>query len=187
MAPPLVIWDPAMLGYDLGGSHPFHPLRWELTWDLAGQLGVLDGLDRFAPDPATDDELSTVHSRAYIAAVKGASGPPTSRGFRFGHGLGNDDNPVFEHMHASAALIAGGSIAAARAIARGEVDRAVNIAGGTAPPRWPITRRGSASTTTRPWPSGRCWTPGSRRLPTWMSMSTTVTGCKRRSTTTRGC
>jgi acetoin utilization protein AcuC len=33
-------------------------------------------------------------------------------------------------MHDSAALIAGGSVAAARAIAHGEVDRAVNFCGG---------------------------------------------------------
>jgi hypothetical protein len=30
--PALVMWDPRMLGYDLGGKHPLHPLRWELTW-----------------------------------------------------------------------------------------------------------------------------------------------------------
>ena len=111
-----------MLGYDLGGSHPLHPLRWQLTWELAERLGVLDGIDRFAPDPATDAQLATVHTPAYIAAVKAASGPVqphVRRGAQpaIGHGLGTDDNPVFEHMHASAALIAGGSIAAARAIA----------------------------------------------------------------------
>jgi acetoin utilization protein AcuC len=129
MASPLVIWDPGMLGYDLGGSHPLHPLRWELTWDLAGRLGVLDGLDLFAPEPASEVALAGVHSAAYIAAVKAASGP-SGRGRSYGHGIGTDDNPAFEHMHATASLIAGGSIAAAAAIARGDVDRAVNIAGG---------------------------------------------------------
>src|SRR3954471_13129737 len=98
MAPPLVIWDPAMLGYDLGGAHPLHPLRWQLTWELAGRLGVLDGVDRFAPDTATDDQLETIHTAAYIAAVKAASGSP-QRHFGYGvrpaggHGLGSDDNP----------------------------------------------------------------------------------------------
>ncbi len=136
MAPPLVIWDPAMLAYDLGGSHPLHPLRWELTWELAGQLGVLDGIDRFAPRPADDATLARIHSPAYIAAVRSASGPGPGAGQarrreqQLRHGLGTSDNPIFEHMHESAALIAGGSIAAATAIARGEVDRAVNIAGG---------------------------------------------------------
>jgi acetoin utilization protein AcuC len=129
MASPLVIWDPAMLGYDLGGSHPLHPLRWQLTWDLSERLGVLDGVDLFAPERASDEALARVHSPAYIAAVKAASGPP-GRTRSFGHGIGTEDNPAFEHMHDTASLIAGGSITAAKAIARGEVDRAVNIAGG---------------------------------------------------------
>jgi len=47
-----------------------------------------------------------------------------------GHGLGTDDNPIFPGMHENAALIAGGSIDAARAIAHREVDRAVNFCGG---------------------------------------------------------
>ena len=49
---------------------------------------------------------------------------------RSGHGLGTSDNPIFPGMHESAALIAGGSVAAALAIAHGEVDRAVNFFGG---------------------------------------------------------
>lgn len=129
MVSPLVIWDPAMLGYDLGGSHPLHPLRWRLTWDLSERLGVLDGLELFAPERASDEALAGVHSPAYISAVKSASGPP-GRVRGVGHGIGTDDNPAFEHMHDTAALIAGGSITAAKAIARGEVARAVNIAGG---------------------------------------------------------
>jgi len=133
MASPLLIWDPGMLSYDLGGSHPLDPLRLKLTWDLAERLGVVDGIDRFAPQPADDDALARIHGRAYIAAVRAASS--SQRGGRdtrryLDHGLGTTDNPIFEHMHATSALIAGGSIAAATAIARGEVDRAVNIAGG---------------------------------------------------------
>lgn len=126
MASPLVIWDPAMLRYDMGGAHPLHPLRWELTWQLAGALGV--ALETAAPQPATDAELGAVHTAAYIAAVKAAS--EVTHGGRIGHGLGTADNPTFPGMHEAAALIAGGSITAARAIARREVDRAVNIAGG---------------------------------------------------------
>ncbi len=128
MARPLVIWDPAMLRYDLGGAHPLHPLRWELTWRLAGDLGVLDGIETTAPEPANDALLATVHTAEYIQAVRRAS--ESGRGDRVGHGLGTADNPTFPGMHDAAALIAGGSVAAARAIARREVDRAVNIAGG---------------------------------------------------------
>ena len=129
MPAPLVIWDPAMLGYDLGGHHPLHPLRWQLTWSLARQLGVLDSVEFFAPPAATDDELAGVHTREYIQVVRALSaGEAVPGAARFG--LDTTDTPSFPAMHDSAALIAGGSIAAARAIAAGTVDRAVNIAGG---------------------------------------------------------
>jgi len=129
MAVPMVIWDPAMLGYDLGGRHPMHPLRWELTWALADSLGVLGGIEICAPTPADDDTLATVHSPAYVDAVKRASGP-AGPARPVGHGIDTPDNPAFPQMHRTAALIAGGSVTAALAIARRETDRAVNIAGG---------------------------------------------------------
>src|SRR5664279_5317924 len=128
MGAPMVVWDPRMLGYDLGGDHPLHPLRWELTWLLAGTLGVLDHYQVSAPGPADDLTLGMVHTPGYIDAVRRAS----KKGFAFsvGHGLGTSDNPIFEGMHDNSALIAGASVAAARAIANGEVDRAVNFCGG---------------------------------------------------------
>ncbi|MGS0687086.1 acetoin utilization protein AcuC [Nakamurella sp. GG22] len=128
MTAPLVVWDPRMLGYDLGGDHPLHPLRWELTWALAGELGVLDHYQVVSPEPADDETLGRIHTPAYIAAVRDASEHGALGALQ--HGLGTDDNPVFIGMHENAALIAGGSIAAARAIAHGEVQRAVNFCGG---------------------------------------------------------
>ncbi len=116
-----------MLGYDLGGNHPLHPLRWELTWALAGELGVLEHYRVLVPDPADDEALAGIHTLDYIAAVREASEAFPGA---VGHGLGTADNPVFPGMHDNAALIAGGSIDAARAIAHGEVDRAVNFCGG---------------------------------------------------------
>ncbi|HEY7811772.1 MAG TPA: acetoin utilization protein AcuC [Nakamurella sp.] len=127
MAAPLVVWDRRMLGYDLGGHHPLHPLRWDLTWALASEFGVLDAYDVLAPQPADDRTLGWVHTAGYIAAVRAAS---SSVPMSVGHGLGTDDNPIFPGMHDNAALIAGGSVDAARAIAHGEVDRAVNFCGG---------------------------------------------------------
>src|SRR5664279_5910790 len=78
--------------------------------------------------PADIETLGLVSTLGYIDAVRRAS----RSGFRFsvGHGLGTPDNPIFPGMHESAALIAGGSVAAARAIAHGDVDRAVNFCGG---------------------------------------------------------
>jgi acetoin utilization protein AcuC len=77
-----------------------------------------------APVLATDDELRTVHSDAYLAAVKQAP-----RGY-VGHGLGTPDNPIFFRMHEASALVAGGSLLAADEILTGRAARAVNIAGG---------------------------------------------------------
>jgi len=123
---PAVVWDPALLGYDLGGEHPFNPVRLDLTIRLATELGVLDGVELLVPDPATDTELYRIHTEEYLAAVKTA---PTA-GWGVGHGLGTDDNPVFTDMHEATALVVGSTLLGARRIAEGSALRAVNIAGG---------------------------------------------------------
>ncbi|WP_158840234.1 acetoin utilization protein AcuC [Saccharothrix deserti] len=121
-----VVWDESFLGYDLGGDHPLNPVRLDLTIRLATALGVLDGVDLVAPEPAPDAEIERVHEPSYLNAVQAAP----MAGWDVGHGLGTADNPVFTRMHEASALVVGGSLAAARRIASGDVDRAVNIAGG---------------------------------------------------------
>ncbi len=126
MRAPAVVWDSSLLGYDLGGEHPFNPVRLELTIRLATELGVLEGVELLVPDQAGDDELRRVHIDDYIAAVRQA--PMT--GSDVTHGLGTEDNPVFSGMHEASALVVGSTLLAARKIADGEATRAVNIAGG---------------------------------------------------------
>jgi acetoin utilization protein AcuC len=126
MREPAVVWDSSLLGYDLGGDHPFNPVRLELTIRLATELGVLDGVPLLVPDPADETELLRVHAAEYIEAVKQA--PMAS--WDVGHGLGTADNPIFSDMHAASALVVGSTLLAARKIAEGEAVRAVNIAGG---------------------------------------------------------
>jgi acetoin utilization protein AcuC len=122
-----VVWDEALLAYDLG-DHPLDPVRVELTMALARELGVLDrpGVHMVTPQPADDDTLCRVHRRDYLDAVRAAPHDP----FFSGYGLNTPDNPVFEGMHEVSALVAGATIAAAEAVWRGEVSRAVNVAGG---------------------------------------------------------
>jgi acetoin utilization protein AcuC len=122
-----VVWDECVLGYDLGGHHPLHPVRLDLTMRLARSLGVLDGVDVIKPDPAADTDLRRVHHPEYLAAVRAA---PTTHANLVGYGLGTDDNPIFDRMHESAALVAGGSIRAAERILSGQANRAISIAGG---------------------------------------------------------
>ena len=123
----LVLWDEALLAYNLG-DHPLDPVRVELTIALAREFGILDrpGVRVLAPTPADDEALTRVHRADYLDAVRAAPDDP----FFSGYGLGTSDNPIFEGMHESSALVAGASIAAAEAVWRGEARRAVNVAGG---------------------------------------------------------
>ncbi len=127
MDPTVVVWDEALLGYDLG-DHPLDPVRVELTMALARRLGVLDrpGVEVVAPEPADDATLLAVHEVDYLAAVRAAPDDP----FFTGWGLNTADNPVFPRMHEASALVAGASVAAAEAVWQGRARRAVNIAGG---------------------------------------------------------
>jgi acetoin utilization protein AcuC len=120
-------WDSRLLGYDFGPAHPLAPVRVELTMALADRLGVLDRVDVTGFEPATDTELRLVHTEAYLAAVQEAG---TTKRPDPAHGLGTPDDPVFEGMHAASALVAGASVAAARAVLAGTHDHGINISGG---------------------------------------------------------
>ncbi|MBB5625522.1 acetoin utilization protein AcuC [Sphaerisporangium krabiense] len=122
-----VVWDDRLISYDFGPGHPLAPVRVELTMALARELGVLDKVAVTGCVPATDDELALVHARDYIAAVRrvSASGAPD-----LFHGLGTPDNPAFAGVHEASALVAGATLAAARAVWTGEAEHALNVAGG---------------------------------------------------------
>ncbi|MET0931949.1 MAG: acetoin utilization protein AcuC [Aeromicrobium sp.] len=123
-----LVFDEHLTEYNFGDSHPMAPVRIELTMDLARELGVVDALDVIGAKPATDDELSLIHSAGYIERVHKLSDHPTYTDLTVG--LGGDDNPVFAHMHEASALIAGASVEAARRVWTGQAPRAVNISGG---------------------------------------------------------
>jgi acetoin utilization protein AcuC len=122
-----VVWDDALLGYTLGGDHPLHPVRLDLTMRLADGLGVLDPnrVEIVRPTPAGTDLLTLVHDPAYLEAVRRAPTDPDPA-----YGLGTSDNPVFEGMYEAAALITGGSVQAAELVHSGRAQHAVNISGG---------------------------------------------------------
>ena len=130
MPGPLTLaWDDRLTGYDFGPGHPLAPVRVELTMALARELGVLTlpSVSVLDPAPASQEELELVHDPGYIDAVRqaGRDGLGNLR-----YGLGTPDNPVFAGMHDVSALVAGATLAAARAVWRGEALHGVNIAGG---------------------------------------------------------
>ena len=124
-----LVWDESLTGYDFGPGHPLAPVRVELTMALARELGVLarPSVSVRGAVPAEMDELELVHDAAYIDAVRQAGHDGLGNGR---YGLGTPDNPVFDGMHEASALVAGATLAAARAVWRGEALHAANIAGG---------------------------------------------------------
>ncbi len=122
----VLLWSPELLGYDFGPGHPMSPLRLRLTMGLITAFGLLDDLDVVAPEPASDELLRLVHEQAYIDHVRAeaGAGPP------YPWGIGDTDNPVFAGMHEASSRVVGGTVAATRAVWRGEAPRAVNPAGG---------------------------------------------------------
>jgi acetoin utilization deacetylase AcuC-like enzyme len=102
-----------------------------------GQPGVTVA----APAPATDADLELVHDAPYVTAVEavsrwaehpdardGLEGPSSAYARMFG--LGTEDNPVFPGMHEASALVAGATLAAARAVWSGAAEHGASIAGG---------------------------------------------------------
>jgi acetoin utilization protein AcuC len=69
-----VIWDSALLGYDMG-DHPLDPVRVELTMALARELGLFErpGVRMVTPKPADEAALTRIHRPEYIEAVRRAS------------------------------------------------------------------------------------------------------------------
>jgi len=125
----MIPWSEDLAEYNFGPTHPLAPIRVQLALQLARELGVLDGIE-FVSDfaSATDAQLLRVHTPELIAAVKEASDNPHY--FSAEHGLGTSDDPVFPHMHRAAARVAGATTAAAVAVWTGQVEHAVNVAGG---------------------------------------------------------
>ncbi|MFI5426794.1 acetoin utilization protein AcuC [Aeromicrobium sp. UC242_57] len=123
-----VVFDEQLTEYNFGQSHPMAPVRIEPTMDLADELGIVDGLEVVGAVAATDDELHLIHTENYIERVRKLSDHPTHSDLTIG--LGNEDNPVFAHMHEASSLIAGASVEAARRVWTGQAPRAVNISGG---------------------------------------------------------
>ena len=118
-----LVFSEELTRYDFGAEHPMAPGRVKNTISLARHLGVLDRLTLVPPPEVDRDLLLTVHTEDYLAAVE--LGEPN-----LAYGLGTTDNPIFEGMHATTALVAMASVEAARQVWTGQALRASNISGG---------------------------------------------------------
>ncbi len=128
--PVQVMWDPKLIGYDFGRDHPLAPIRVDLTMRLAREFGVLDApnVRVAAAAPADERTLLLLHQAEFLAAVRRAGEDPSQVDLY--RGLGTGDVPTFAGMYDASALVVGQSVAAAEVVWSGEVQHAVNIAGG---------------------------------------------------------
>jgi acetoin utilization protein AcuC len=121
------IFSPEYGQYNFNPDHPFNMKRLDLTLEMLQATGLLQARDIITAPEATTEELLFAHDREYIEVVKQMS---TGGQVSPERGIGSEDTPAFPDMHRASALVVGGSLRGARAVMEGEVDHAVNLAGG---------------------------------------------------------
>ncbi len=124
------VHDVALEDYGFGEDHPFNPIRVRMTIELLESLGLLEGYPFVDPEPATDEDLGTVHYASYVDRVKKAGRGEGDLEELQDYGLGTQDNPIFPDMHLACARVVGGTIRASRLVMNGEARHALCISGG---------------------------------------------------------
>lgn len=123
------VYSPDLSRYRLSDTHPFKPLRLELTRSLLQSCALLRPDHEVAPGRADDAHLLTLHTPDYVSAVK-----RVSRGERLpgaeGYGLGTADNPIFAGMHEAILGICSATRTAVDLVASGRARRALSLSGG---------------------------------------------------------
>ncbi|KAL6870976.1 hypothetical protein ACP4OV_014824 [Aristida adscensionis] len=141
-------YDPRIFDVDYGAKHPMVPRRVSMAHALVRAYDLLDDMDLLRVAPATKEDLMPTHDGAYLdllrdltpAAYHRDGGLQAEAGKRK---LGqfeeqdrrgcwkiNDDNPVIAGLWDYCLRYAGGSLAAARALAGGGYRVAINWSGG---------------------------------------------------------
>lgn len=126
------IYQDQMSRHVLRSDHPMRPARLRHTYELLEAYGAFDqGTSLLVtPRSATEEELHSLHSLEYVAAVRGLSlGLSGQDPQRFGFSS-QGDNPIYPGMYEAALLSTGASLLAAELVADGEVEVAFNISGG---------------------------------------------------------
>jgi acetoin utilization protein AcuC len=126
----VMVWDDAVVGYDLGQGHPLAPVRVELTVDLIRRSHLIGGrVEEVMPGPYDEAELLRLHRPDFIETVRRLSVDPNAP-CDPAFGLGPGDTPAFKGMHPASLLICSASREAARQVWSGDADHAFNPAGG---------------------------------------------------------
>jgi acetoin utilization deacetylase AcuC-like enzyme len=108
----LLIVHPDYRGHVTPAGHPERPARLEAIEARLRRTPLWETLPHRAPEPATDEVLTSVHTRAYVARVRELAGS--------GGGALDPDTAVSPASDHVARLAAGGAIAAVDAVLAGD-------------------------------------------------------------------
>ncbi|MGD1147717.1 MAG: acetoin utilization protein AcuC [Thermoanaerobaculaceae bacterium] len=122
-----LIYTPAYGSYDFGAEHPFSPARQQMALDLLAALG--HQVSWTEPEPATREEILTVHGEVYVAVVEAVSAGETVADLE-AWGLGTPDTPAVPGIDPAVRAIVGGTLAGARLLSSGRATRVLQFGGG---------------------------------------------------------
>jgi acetoin utilization protein AcuC len=127
-----LVWHERFMEYDFGPQHPLRPERLTYGLDLLKEARLWNAeTETLRPQAAERADLELVHDPDYIRSLEQLDrGEPVDPLLIARHGLGPGDNPLFAGIHATSALIAGGTLKAARGVMAGEYLHAFNPPGG---------------------------------------------------------
>uniref|UniRef100_A0A0D9V2C8 Histone deacetylase n=1 Tax=Leersia perrieri TaxID=77586 RepID=A0A0D9V2C8_9ORYZ len=125
-------YDAGIASADYGEHHVMVPKRVTMAHNLVSAYGLLGHMRRLRTAPATESDLAAFHDAGYLALLRSGAGDADrgvdAAGERGGGGF--DDNPAFDGLWDYCLRYAGGSLAAARALAGDSSDIAINWSGG---------------------------------------------------------
>ncbi|KAG0302364.1 histone deacetylase, partial [Dissophora globulifera] len=127
-------YDDDVGNYTYGLGHPMKPHRVRMCHSLVTNYGLYKKMDVIRPKRATARQMTRFHNDEYIdflyrltPDMVGGEGMSEQTKHLFNLG---DDCPVFDGLFEFCSISAGGSIAAANKLIRGESDISINWAGG---------------------------------------------------------
>jgi len=129
MADYAFVYNPGLSDYELSDSHPFKPVRLELTKSLLEAAGLLLPQHIRSPHPTDEKHLLRLHDAGFVRAVKAVSRGEDAPD-AYSYGLGTGDNPIFPNMHKAIMGVCSATVTAVDLVASGRAQRAVNLSGG---------------------------------------------------------
>jgi acetoin utilization deacetylase AcuC-like enzyme len=112
-----LVYHPAYLEHDMGAGHPESPNRLRAIMQHLERSGTAERVTRVEPRKAEDEWVTQIHSPSYVAALN--KHQPSS-----GRVALDPDTSMSPGSLEAAYLAAGGALAAADAIMRGDVEHA---------------------------------------------------------------